>query len=76
MNKAWMEWGIVTLMFGMFCALYWVFMTAYASPFKMTRVWIDLFGEANFEWWLMNCLLVLFFGFVVFKFVVFKRGLK
>ena len=58
---------IVAQMFGMFVLIYWVFVDAYFSPGKMTRVYIDLVGEANVEIVILTFFLIVFFGYVLYQ---------
>ena len=66
-KKTWLELLITSLMFGMFSLFYIVFMSAYFSTAKMARVYINSFGEANIEVVIINVLMLLFLGFVLYK---------
>lgn len=67
MIKAYLELLIVSLMFGMFFLLFLTFMKAYFFLGQFVTVYVNLVGEADFEFCLMWFFLVLFFGFVLFK---------
>ena len=75
-KKAWLELLITSLMFGMFSLFYMVFMSAYFSTSKMARVYIDWFGEANLEVVIINVLMLIFIGFVLYKFNNFVLACK
>ena len=70
------EFMVVGQMFGMFVLIYWVFVTAYFSPGKMTRIYVDLVGEANVEIVILSFFLVLFFGYVLYRAKVFVKEVK
>ena len=70
------EFMVVGQMFGMFVLIYWVFVTAYFSPGKMTRIYVDLVGEANVEIVILSFFLVLFFGYVLYRANVFVKEVK
>jgi len=75
-KKTWLELLITSLMFGMFSLFYIVFMSAYFSTAKMARVYINWFGEANIEVVIINVLMLLFLGFVLYKFNNFVLACK
>jgi len=74
--RNWLELVIISEMFGMFAIFYWIFVTAYLSPYKMTRVYIDKFGEANIEIVLMSFMLIVFFGYVLYRAKIFAKEVE
>jgi hypothetical protein len=61
--------GVVLFFWASTVVMYITFLTAYSSPYKMTEVYINQYGEATLELWVMSILLLVgsYFTYYIVK---------